>query len=213
MSSNPFSSLAQSIIDYFPSLLAGIVLLILGVIAGWIIKRIVVQICVLLRVERILGSFRWGEEFSKADIRYALFNASGNTAFFLVFLVFLNAALAAMQLTILSNLIERGVLIIPRLLVSLIILGAGWFIARWVAVTVRRGLGREGVPRASLVARFSNAVVMLFFTAMALVELDVAREVVIIGFSVIIATLGVLTVAVVIMGGKDLVKKNLLSSR
>jgi hypothetical protein len=186
-------------------------LILLGILAGWLIKRIVYQLCVLLRLDRLLRSLRWGGEFSKADIRHALFNAIGNAAFVLVFLVFLNAAFAAMQLLILSNLIEKSVAIVPRLLVSLLIFGIGWFIARWAALMVRRALGKEGVPRATLIARFSNAVILLFFSAMALVELNVAREIVIIGFSVIIITLAVLTVIIVTIGGRELVSRTLAS--
>jgi hypothetical protein len=211
MNSDPFAELARSIVDYFPSLVAGLALILLGILAGWLIKRIVYQLCVLLRLDRLLRSLRWGGEFSKADIRHALFNAIGNAAFVLVFLVFLNAAFAAMQLLILSNLIEKSVAIVPRLLVSLLIFGIGWFIARWAALMVRRALGKEGVPRATLIARFSNAVILLFFSAMALVELNVAREIVIIGFSVIIITLAVLTVIIVTIGGRELVSRTLAS--
>jgi hypothetical protein len=209
MNSEPFSKLVQSIIDYIPSLIAGLVLVVLGLIAGWLIKRIVYQLCVILRIERLLGSFRWGGEFTKADIRHALFNAIGNVVFIVVFLVFLDAALNAMKLLVLSSMIEKSVGIIPRLLIALIIFGIGWLIARWVALGVRHALYREGVPKATLIARFSNAVVMLFFSAMALTELDVAREVVLIGFSVIILTLAVLTIILASIGGRELVKRTL----
>ena len=211
MNSAPFAKLVQNIVDYFPNLIAGFILLIIGLLAGWLIKRIVYQLCVILRIERLLGSFRWGGEFSKADIRHALFRAIGNIAFFIIFLIFLNAALDAMKLSVLSNMIERGVNIIPRLIIAMFIFGIGWIIARGVALSVRRALYREGVPRASLIARFSNAVILLFFFAMALVELDIARVVVIIGFSVIIVTLALLTIILVSMGGKDLLKRTVAS--
>ena len=211
MNSDPFAQLAESIISYFPSLVAGLVLILLGFLAGWLIKRIIYQLCILLRLERLLRSFRWGEELSKADIRHALYNAIGNVAFVVIFLVFLNAAFAAMKLVILSNLIEKSVGIFPRLLISLFIFGIGWLLARWASLSVRRGLGREGIPRATLIARFSNAVILLFFSAMALVELNIAREIVIIGFAVIIVTLAVVTVIMVSIGGKEIVRKALAS--
>jgi hypothetical protein len=47
---------------------------------------------------------------------------------------------------------------------------------------------------------------MLFF-AMALVELNVAREIVIIGFATIFITLGLLTVVAAAVGGKNFIKK------
>ena len=211
MNSAPFSKLVQNIVDYFPNLIAGLLLIVIGVLAGWLIKRIVFQLCVILRIERLLGSFRWGGEFTKADIRHAFFRAIGNVVFFIVFLVFLNAALVAMKLSVLSNMIERGVNFIPRLIIALFIFGIGWIIARGVAFSVRGALYREGIPRASLIARFSNAVILLFFFAMALVELDIARVVVIIGFSVIIITLALLTIIIVSVGGRDLVRKTVAS--
>ena len=211
MNSAPFAKLVQNIADYFPNLIAGLLLIVIGVVAGWLIKRIVYQLCVILRIERLLGSFRWGGEFSKADIRHALFRAIGNVAFLIVFLIFLNAALVAMKLSVLSNMIERGVNMIPRLIIALFICCVGWIIARGVKLSVRRALYREGIPRASLAARISNAVILLFFFAMALVELDIARVVVIIGFSVIIITLALLTVIIVALGGKDLVRKTVAS--
>jgi hypothetical protein len=211
MNSAPFSKLVQNIADYFPSLIAGILLIILGLLAGWLIKRIVYQLCVILRIERLLGSFRWGGEFSKADIRHALFRAVGNVTFFIIFLIFLNAALDAMKLTVLSNMIERGVNMIPRLIIALFIFGIGWVIARGVALSVQRALYREGIPRASLAARVAKAVILLFFFSMALVELDIARVVVIIGFSVIIITLALLTIIIVSIGGKDLVRRTVAS--
>jgi hypothetical protein len=207
MNSAPFSKLVQNIADYFPNLLAGLLLIVIGALVGWVIKRIVYQLCVLLRIERLLGSFRWGGEFSKADIRNALFRTIGNITFFIVFLIFLNAALDAMKLTVLSNMIEKGVSIIPRLITALFIFSIGWIIARGATLSIRRSLYREGIPRASLVARFSNAVILLFFFAMALVELDIARVLVIIGFSVVIITLALLTIIIVSVGGKDLVSK------
>jgi len=206
---DPFSGFAQSIIDYLPSLLAGLILVGVGLLLGWIVKRVVFQLCVILRLERLLRAFRWGEQFSKADVRHALFNTIGNVAYFLVLLVFLNAALATMQLTVLSNLIERSVIIIPRLVIAMTIVGIGWVIARSVSLTVKKALTKEDIPRATLIARFTKSVLLLFFSAMALVELNIAREIVIIGFTVIIITLGIMSILITALGGKNLVKKAL----
>ncbi len=204
---DPLSNVAEQVIGYLPSLFAGLILIGIGWLLAWAAKRIVFQICVLLRIERMVGTFRWGADLSKADVRHALFNSIGSVAFFLVFLIFLNAALEAMHLTVLSTLIERGVSVVPRLVVALIIAGIGWMIARWVGFAVKKVLTREDIPRATLISRFSSAVLILFFSAMALVELDIAREIVVIGFTVIIITLGILSIVITAIGGRGMVKK------
>lgn len=78
---------------------------------------------------------------------------------------------------------------------------------RWIAGIIPRALVNEDVPGASLIAQFTKLVLMLFFSAMALTELDIAREIVIIGFSAIIITLGVLSIVFTAVGGKTFVAK------
>ena len=199
-------SLGEKIIAYLPNFFAGIALVAVGWLLGWLAKRVIMQVALIFRLERFLTSFRWGQDFSRADVRFGFYNFLGNISFLIIFLVFLDNALSAWKLTVLSNLIERGIYLFPRIAIALIIFGLGWLLSTWTTRTLRRSLRRERVPRATLIARFANAVLLLLFSAMALVELNVAREIVIIGFATIIITMGALTIVITAIGGKDLVK-------
>jgi hypothetical protein len=210
---SPFFDFGQQIINYLPNLLAGVLLLAAGWIVGWLVKRIVVQLLFVLRFERLFTRLQWKRALSKADIRYALFGFIGNVAFFIVFLVFLNSALYAMKLTVLSNLIEHGVLFVPRLIVALIILGIGWIIAGRVANSIYIALIKEDVPNYSLISRFTKFIIILFFSAMALVEIDIAIEIVIIGFTTVIISLSILAIAAVIFSSKGFKEKFINSSK
>jgi hypothetical protein len=198
-----FGGFSQNVVAYLPKLFAGIVLIVIGWLLGWFAKRVVVQLCILLRLDRLARRFRWGKDFGKADIRLGVYNAIGNVAFLLVFLVLLNSAMDAMHMTALSTVIQKSVLFIPRLLLLFLIIGVGWVIAGWVARAVLRTLTKEGLPRASLIARLTKFVLRLFFAAMAIAQLDIAREVVIIGFTVIFCVLGVLTILAAVMAGRE----------
>jgi hypothetical protein len=194
--------LGQKIIGYLPNLLGGLFLLLLGWLIGWIVKRIVIQLLVILRFDRHFLRLRWRSSLTKADIRYALYNLVGN-------ICFLNSALDALKLTILSKLIEQGVLFVPRLIVSLVIFGIGWLIAARTAKAVHHALIKEDVPSASLLSRFMKFIVILFFSAMALVELSIAREIVLIGFTALFVTLSVSAVLLLSRGRGSL--KDLLN--
>jgi len=210
---SPFFDFGQQIINYLPNLLAGILLLAAGWIVGWLVKRIVVQLLFVLRFERLFTRLQWRQALSKADIRYALFGFIGNIAFFIVFLVFLNSALFAMKLSILSNLIEGGVLFVPRLIVAFVIFGIGWIIAGRVANSVYIALIKEDVPNYSLISRFAKFVILLFFSAMALVEIDIAIEIVIIGFTTVIISLSILAIAAVVFSSKGFKERFINSSK
>jgi hypothetical protein len=204
---NQFWGIGKEIIGYLPNLFAGILLVAIGWFLGWFLKRIIIRVAVLLRLERFLTRMRWGEDFSKADVRYGFYNFLGNIAFFIIFMIFLDNAFRTWKLTVLSDLMERGIYFLPRIILAIAIFGIGWLIASWAAKSASRALHREDIPRASLIARLIKAVLIMLFSAMALVELDIAREIVIIGFATIFITLGLLTVVVAAVGGKNFVKK------
>jgi Mechanosensitive ion channel, conserved TM helix len=204
---SPFIDLGQKILEYMPNLLAGLVLLVIGWIVGWIVKRIIVQLLNALKFERMFFRVRYRQAFSKGDIRFAIYNFVGNIFFFLIFLIFLNSALYAMKLTVLSQLIEKGVNFFPKLFISLIIFGMGWLIGNRVSIMIHTALIKENFPRQSLIARFVKFVIILFFSALALAELDIAIEIVIIGFTIIMLTLSAITIISFFMGGKNSMNK------
>jgi Mechanosensitive ion channel, conserved TM helix len=201
----------EKLIAYLPNLVAGIVLIAIGWFLGWLAKRVVVQILAILRFDRLLRRFKWGAGFAKADVRYAFFEFIGNGAFLIIFMILLNTSFEALQLTVLSDVLRQGVLFVPKLLIAAVIFGFGWLLAGWIAGAIQRALIKEDVPRATLIGRFAKAVIMLFFSSMALTELDIAREIVVIGFSVTIITLGILAIVMTTIGGKTFVSKMLKS--
>jgi hypothetical protein len=204
---NQFLGLADSFLAYLPNLIGGIVLLLLGWLAGWIIKKILVQLSIILRIDRLLKRSRWQSDFSKADVRYGLYNLIGNIGFIIIFLIFLSNALLAWKLNILSNLLSKGILLLPKMIIAVVIFGVGWLLASWVQVIVMKSLYREEVPRASLISRFIKGMLLIFFSAVSLVELDVAREIIIIGFATIFVTLGAIAIVLTAVGGRNFLKR------
>ena len=208
---NQFWGIGKEIIGYLPNLFAGILLVLIGWFLGWFLKRIIIRVAVLLRLERFLTRLRWGEDFSKGDVRYGFYNLLGNIAFFVIFMIFLDNAFRAWKLMVLSDLLEKIIYFLPRIILAVAIFGIGWLIASWAAKTVLRALRREDIQRAPLISRLINAVLIMLFSAMALAELDIARVIVIIGFTTIFITLGVLTIIMVALGGKNFLK-NIIES-
>ncbi len=201
-----FSSFANSLIAYLPNLVGGIILILLGWLVGWIIKRILVQLSVL-HIDRFLKRSRFSTDFAKADVRFSLYNFIGNIGFTIIFLIFLDFALLTWKLNILSDLLAEGILFLPKAIIALIIVGIGWFLASLAQLSVMKTLHREEIPRASLISRFIKSILLIFFFSISLVELDVAKEIVIIGFGTIFITLGAITVVITSIGGRDFLKK------
>ena len=204
---NQFLSLADRFLAYVPNLVGGIILLLLGWLAGWIVKKVLIQLCVILRIDRFLKRTRWASDFSKADVRYGFYNLIGNIGFAIIFLIFLSNALLAWNLNMLSDLLSKGILFLPKMIIAVLIFGVGWLISTWVQLLVMNSLNIEEVPKASLISRFIKGMLLIFFSAISLVELDVAREIIIIGFSTIFITLGAIAIVLTAVTGRNFLKK------
>ena len=167
-------NLIASLVGYIPTLLAGLLVLLLGLVVGWVGSRFLVRMLTLLRLDRVIGRMGWGRALEKGDVRHSLFELLGMLFGVLLFLVFLDNAVAIWKLTVLSQLLERLVLLIPQLLTATVIMLAGAGIASAVARAVQRALLQEEFERAQLVARIVRAAILVVASAIALVQLDIA---------------------------------------
>lgn len=199
-----FADLTNRFVGYVPKLVAGIFLLLIGLVLGSFLKRVVIQVSIALRLDRFLTKFRWGKPFSKADVRYGLYNFLGNLFFLVILLVFIDMAFIAWDLKFLSDLVGKAIFLFPRLAAAGIILGIGWFAALGASTALMKVLLRENIQRAPAIALYARIVLIVFFSSMALVELDIASGIVTIGFTAIVITLGLIAVLLVAMHGKSL---------
>ena len=107
--------LGQRFADYLPTLFGGLVVLALGIAAGWVAKRATVRILIWLRLDRLGGRYGWRAAFGKGDVRAALYEVSGTIVMALVVLVFLEEALKLWGLNGMAELIDRFILYVPNL--------------------------------------------------------------------------------------------------
>lgn len=198
-----FTGLGDSILRYLPSLVAGITLMLVGWLCGWLAKKLLVQIARIFRIDRYLSRSRWGDDLTRADVKFGLFEIIGNIGFAIVFLIFLDNAFIAWQLTLLSDLLGKAILFLPKLLIAGAVFGAGWLVASWTQGAVQHTLARENIPRSSLISRLIKGTIVVFFSAMAIVVIDVAKEIVVIAFTTIIVGLTIVGVILASFGAKE----------
>ena len=197
-----FLDYGNRFIGYLPKLFFGILLLGIGWLLAWLAKRVVIQLCVVLKLEYFLTRFAWGKDFSKADLRFGFYNLLGNVAFIIVFLIFLDFALIIWEMHFLSDLLADGILIFPRVAYALVIFGIGWLIALTASKALRRVLWQGNIAFAPMISHFIRVVIVLFFTGMALAQMNIARDIVVIGFTAVFVTLGGIAIVLTALIGK-----------
>lgn len=181
MNDQPFESvrdLITSLVGFLPTILAGLLVLLLGLLVAWAASQLLVRLLMLMRLDRVMARLRWTSALESADARHALFKLVGTLLGIFIFMVFLANALMIWHLTVLSDLFTRVLLRIPEIVAAGLILLVGWALANLAMRAVLQLLYREQVAQARLVATLVRWAILVTAFAAALVELQVAVTIV-----------------------------------
>jgi hypothetical protein len=185
------SQLAQRFSAYLPTLLAGLLVVALGVAIGWLAKQAVVRLLLWLRLDRLGARSGWRAAFEKGDVRAAFYDALGAATFAVVVLIFLDNAFQIWGLVVLSNAIDRLVSYLPNLAIVGLIGVVGGAVANLAASRVEDALAEEGFGRARLAGRGLKGVLFVVVAAVMLWQLELARQIVLAAFVTLFGAVGV----------------------
>jgi len=176
---------------FLPALMAGLLVIVAGIVAGWLVKRALVRMLIWLRLDRLADRVGWRSAFSKGDVRQALYNIVGNVVGISIVLVFVDDALNRWGLTTLSRFIDSIVFYIPNLMLAGVIVGVGLMLSGTLAQRVSDALEEEGIRRARLVGKVIKAALIAVVAALALWQLHFAREIILAAFVISFGSIGV----------------------
>ncbi len=185
------ATFSDQVFRYLPTLAAGLAVLALGLLVGWVAKHVVVRAMVWLRLDRLGGRTGWRSAFGKGDVRAAMYELVGNVVMVAVVLLFLDNALQIWGLTVLSHLIDRSVFYLPNLGLVALIVAAGLLVSNIVGNGVSTALEDEGFERARLLGRVMKGTLQAVVAALALWQLGFARQIVLAAFYISFGSIGV----------------------
>lgn len=192
----------NKIIAFLPEVIAALALIMAGILAAILVKKMTVRFGAFLKLHRLSPGM-----FTKGDVRHTFLNITGDILGFIIFLIFLDSALVVLKLNILEKMVNAVVFFIPNLILSGIIFGAGLLVANRVASSAEQLLSNEGFSRSYLISRLVRAGIMLFVIALALLKLDISKEIVLYGFAVTFGSIGLALVLAFGLGSRDAIKK------
>lgn len=203
----PLARYSEQVFNYLPTLTGGLLVLGLGVVAGWVAKQAVVRVLTWLRLDRLGGRMGWRAAFGKGDVRAAMYGLVGNLVMAAIVLLFLDNALQIWGLTVLSRLIDQLVFYVPNLALVVLIVAVGLLVSNLVGNRVADALEEEGFARHQLLARIVKGVLQAVVGALALWQLGFAREIVLAAFLIAFGAVGVAFAVAVGLGSSQAIRR------
>lgn len=203
----PLGDLLREFWQFLPSLAAGLFVLLLGAAAGWVVKRALIRLLIWLRLDRLAGRTGWRTALGKGDVRAAMYNLVGNVVLLLIILLFADDAFMRWGLTAPSRLLAAALVYLPNVALATIIVVVGVVVADALGSRVEGALHEEGFDHARLVARAFKGTLLAIVGALALWQLQVAREIVLSGFLITFGSIGVAFALAVGLGSAKAIQR------
>jgi len=202
----PLQEVYQKLVAFLPSLLTGIIVFAAGLLLAWLLKLIVVRIVRLFKLDAAFDRSGVTDALRKMAVKDTPAKLIGRTFFWLIAFIFFILALKVMKVPSIDQLLEKLLLYLPNIFVSLVILAIGWLLGNFLGRAVLIASVNAGVKISSQISKGVKAVILFFALVMAFEQLGIGRNTMIAAFAIAFGGV-VLALALAFgLGGKDLAR-------
>ena len=173
-----------SFINFIPSLIGGLIVLIIGLVLAAVAYRVIFGLLKMIQLEKFLA--RYGvTQIEGKDVEWSEILAEITR--WAIVIIFLIPALQAWRLEAVNTVLNRVILYIPNVIVAVILATVGLAIAKLaykIAFSASKSLDRHLAHTVALVAQWS---ITIFIGFLVLHQLGVAQELLRILFAGLVA--------------------------
>src|SRR5262245_18102603 len=182
-----------------PGLLAMVILLVLGLVLGWLVRVLVARVARAIGFDRHTERWGLGASMRRAGVLRSPAETLGILCSWAIFVLFASLGIDALSSPG-SGTGATAFLIsfVPPLFAAVLIVVVGWLIANFVGQGILIAAVNAGLPEARLLARAAHWAVLLFAVATALTQLGIGKEMVLVAFGL---TFGGLVLALALAFG------------
>jgi len=190
-------------IGFIPSLVGGLIVLLIGLVAGAVVYRVIMGVFKAVQLEKFLSKYGLikveGHDIEWSEILAEIARWS-------IIIIFLIPAFSAWRLDAVNTVLNRVVLYIPNVIVAVVLAIIGLVFAKLgyrIAYSASRSLGRDLSHTVGLVAQWA---ITVFVGFLVLHQLGVAQELLRILFAGLVAMVAIAGGLAFGLGGQDTAK-------
>ena len=202
-----FRDFVERAAAFVPSLVAMIFLIALGILLSWVAMRLFRYLL------RKVGTDRWSDRWGlsailrNAGLKSPLSQLLSLLLFWILLIPSLMIGISALQIQATSLLISRFFGLLLQAIVAVLIVLVGWIVANFLGHAALIGAVNARIDFAPFIARAVRWGTMILASAMALIHLGIAQQMVVAILSILFGGL-ILALALAFgLGGKELARQ------
>jgi hypothetical protein len=205
----PFERFFEKIIQFLPMLLSSVLIFIVGLALGLILKNIFLRIFRAVKLDKFSETSGVVELLDKGGIKAPVSQIIARFIGWLTIISFLIVALNSLDIPAVEQILEQFILYLPNIFVAAIILLLGYLLSNFFGRAALVASVNAGIKLSGLIGKIVKLSVFLLASTMALEQLGIGRETIVIAFSIILGGV-VFSLAIAFgLGGKDIAREYL----
>lgn len=181
---NSFVVFFTQLAAFLPRLLAALLVLVVGWMVARAIRTGVSKGLRAIRFDEVAKKSGIDDLLKQGDVPLTLNGVLAGLVYWLLILVTLLAAIDTLGLAVASDVFNRVVLYLPNVIIAVVILILGALFAKLIRGTVSTVLASAQVEGARLISAMAYYAILIFAVALALVQLQIGRDLVLRAFTV-----------------------------
>jgi hypothetical protein len=204
-----FQDVAARLAGFAPRVLAVVTL----VLAGWLVAALArkLTIRILRAADADARSARWGlvAALGRTGIRRTPSEVVGQLVFWVIAVIAMLMAIEALDLPAAAGLLSVVIRFLPNLLVAVFIMVVGWLLANFLAQALLIFIVNAQLTGGPALAGILRWLVILFSASVALAQLGIAREMILLVFGIVFGGAALALALAFGLGGRDLARRAL----
>jgi hypothetical protein len=200
---DPFVEAYHRMIMHIPGIAAALLLLLLGMFTARLLRTVIDRLLTQARLDEYTSKVGINEVVARLGMgKSPVYVFSFLTYWFVLFVFFVSAA-NAVNLTVVSQLLERFALFLPILIGALLILFGGLLFARFLHEIVLNAASANNVRGGTVLAHAAYVLVVVFSAMTAMEQLGMKLSFISAAIQILLGSVGLAAAIAFGIGGKD----------
>lgn len=186
---NTFRDIINSIIEEIPFIAISLIVLIVGFIVAVIIKKVIGRVLKGIKFNEVLDKVGIGEIFDKIGVK-DVGQLLAKLTFWILLLFIFKTAAGLMGVQDITDIVDKIIAFLPKLLIASIIMLVGFMVADMVRTIVFNALDNLGLDYAKGLAGIIFGFIFIVILTVALSQLEIQTELLNASVKIILGSLG-----------------------
>jgi hypothetical protein len=199
----PIKGFLDKILEFLPNVFSALLILIFGILAGWLTKLVLKKVFDLIRLDGFAERTGITKILARGGLQEPLAQLLARIAGGFIVLAFFVVSLGTLNIDVIQRLTERFFYFLPNVFVGLVIIAIGFILGNFFGRAALIACVNAGVRMSGVVGKAVKYLIIVVSASMALEHLGIGRDTVLISYAIVLSGFALAFAIAFGLGGRD----------